>query len=163
VPDPRYPFLGVHFTRRVDGAVDVGPNAVLALGRQAYGWRHTHGRPAGRYVEGHWIVEAARSRAVRNMARANWRAGVHELTGSLSKRVFVARAARLVPGLTTADVVPGPAGVRAQAVDGDGTLVDDFRIHRVGTEGRIVAVRNAPSPAATSSLAIAEHVCDQLV
>ena len=153
VPDPRYPFLGVHFTRRVDGAVDIGPNAVLGLGRQAYGWRA---------VDRRWMAGAVRDRALWRMARANWRAGGHELAGSLSKRVFVARAARLVPGLTPADVRRGPTGVRAQAVDPDGTLLDDFRIHRVGTGGRIVAVRNAPSPAATSSLAIADYVCDQL-
>jgi L-2-hydroxyglutarate oxidase LhgO len=153
VPDPRYPFLGVHFTRRVDGGVDLGPNAVLALARQAY--RRGDVDPA-------WIVGLLRSRAFRRMARANWRAGAHELAGSLSKRVFVARAATLVPEITAADVVRAPAGVRAQAVDPDGTLVDDFRLSRPGGDPRVVAVRNAPSPAATSCLALAEHICDSL-
>jgi L-2-hydroxyglutarate oxidase LhgO len=153
VPDPRYPFLGVHFTRRVDGGVDLGPNAVLALARQAYGRGD---------VDPAWIVGLLRSRAFRRMARANWRAGAHELAGSLSKRVFVARAATLVPEITAADVVRAPAGVRAQAVDPDGTLVDDFRLSRPGGDPRVVAVRNAPSPAATSCLALAEHICDSL-
>lgn len=153
VPDPRYPFLGVHFTRRVDGSVDLGPNAVLALAREGY--RRTD-------VDLAWLLRTARTPEMWRMARANWRAGAHELAGSLSKRLFVARAATLVPGITAADVVRAPAGVRAQAVDPDGSLVDDFRISRFGTGGRIVAVGNAPSPAATSSLAIAEHICDVL-
>jgi L-2-hydroxyglutarate oxidase LhgO len=154
VPDPRYPFLGVHFTRRVDGGVDLGPNAVLGLAREGYRRRD---------VDPAWLASAATSRPVWRMARTHWRAGVHELAGSLSKRVFVSRAGRLVPGLTTADVVRAPAGVRAQAVDPDGTLVDDFRVLRLGATGQILAVQNAPSPAATSSLAIAEYICDSLV
>ncbi|HET9075382.1 MAG TPA: L-2-hydroxyglutarate oxidase [Acidimicrobiales bacterium] len=153
VPDPRYPFLGVHFTRRVDGSVDLGPNAVLALAREGYRRRD---------VEAAGLAGDLLSPAVLRMARANWRAGLHEMAGSLSKRVFVARAATLVPDITASDVERSPAGVRAQAVDPDGSLVDDFRIATVGPDGRVLAVVNAPSPAATSSLAIAEHICDQL-
>jgi len=150
VPDPRYPFLGVHFTRRVDGGVDIGPNAVLALAREGY--RRRDVRPAD-------ILEILRWPGMRPLVMAHWRMGLKEMRGSLSTRAFVAEAATFVPSLTTADVEPAPAGVRAQAVDADGSLVDDFRIGRIGP---IVTVRNAPSPAATSSLAIAEHVVDQV-
>ena len=153
VPDPRYPFLGVHFTRRVDGSVDLGPNAVLGLAREGYRRRD---------VDARWAARLLRDPAFWRMARAHWRAGAHEMLGSLSKRVFVERAATLVPGITAADVVRAPAGVRAQAVDPDGTLVDDFRISRLGPAGRVVAVLNAPSPAATSCLAIAEHIADSV-
>jgi L-2-hydroxyglutarate oxidase LhgO len=153
VPDPRYPFLGVHFTRRVDGTVDVGPNAVLALAREGYRRRD---------VDGRQLVSALRSPALPRLARRHWRAGAYELAGSASKRVFVGRAATLLPALRPADVARAPAGVRAQAVDRDGSLVDDFRISLVGPGGRVMAVQNAPSPGATSSLAIAEHICDEL-
>lgn len=153
VPDPRYPFLGVHITRRVDGGVDLGPNAVLGLSREAYRRRD---------VDLSWVARAAADPALWRLARAHWRTGLHELAGSLSKRVFVTRAARLLPGLASADVVRAPAGVRAQAVDATGRLVDDFRISRLGEGGRVVAVLNAPSPAATSSLAVAEHICRAL-
>lgn len=153
VPDPRYPFLGVHFTRRVDGSVDLGPNAVLGLAREGYRRRD---------VDPGWLAGLLRSRGFWAMARANWRAGAHELAGSLSKHVFIARAATLLPGIGPGDVERAPAGVRAQAVDHDGALVDDFRISRVGADARIVAVVNAPSPAATSCLAIAEHICDSV-
>jgi (S)-2-hydroxyglutarate dehydrogenase len=153
VPDPRYPFLGVHFTRRVDGGVDLGPNAVLALAREGYRWRD---------VAGAELLDTLRSREFRAMARIHWRAGVKEVRGSLSRQAFIREAASLVPEVTAGDVVRGPTGVRAQAVDPDGSLVDDFRIHRCGPEGRITVVRNAPSPAATSSLAIAEYIVDSV-
>ncbi len=146
VPDPRYPFLGVHLTRRIDGSVDVGPNAILALAREGY--RRTQVVPSD-------VREVIESPAFRAFARRHWRTGVSELGGSLSKRMFVRRARRYLPELRVEDVVPAAAGVRAQALDADGSLVDDFRISRLGP---VVAVRNAPSPAATSSLAIAEHV-----
>jgi L-2-hydroxyglutarate oxidase LhgO len=150
VPDPRYPFLGVHFTRRIGGSVDVGPNAVLALAREGYRRRDLAPRE---------LAELLRSRAFRRLARRHWRMGVHELHGSLSKRAYVAQARSFVPELRIEDVVPAPAGIRAQAVDDDGELVDDFRISdRDGT----LVVRNAPSPAATSSLAIAEYVVERL-
>ncbi|TNY38616.1 L-2-hydroxyglutarate oxidase [Thermomonospora catenispora] len=151
VPDPRYPFLGVHFTRRVDGGVDVGPNAVLALAREGY--RRRDLRPAD-------VWETLRWPGFRRLARRHWRTGVKEMYGSAVKGAFAAEARSFVPALRTADLVPAPAGVRAQAVDPDGSLVDDFRI---GQLGPIVTVRNAPSPAATSSLAIAEHIADRVL
>lgn len=146
VPDPRYPFLGVHLTPRTDGEVMVGPNAVLALAREGYGWGTISPRD---------LRETLAYRGFRSFARQHWRTGAGEMLGSLSTRRFVAEARKYVPELTVADVVPGPSGIRAQALDRDGSLVDDFRITR---RGSILAVRNAPSPAATSSLAIAEHV-----
>jgi L-2-hydroxyglutarate oxidase LhgO len=151
VPDPRYPFLGVHFTRRVGGGVDVGPNAVLALAREGYTW--------GQVRPGEFLATAAWP-GMRLLARQHWRTGLREFRGSLSTKAFLAAAREYVPEITAADVVRAPAGVRAQAVDRDGTLVDDFRIHQVGP---VVAVRNAPSPAATSALAIGEHVAEQVL
>jgi len=149
VPDPAYPFLGVHFTRRVRGGVDVGPNAVLAFAREGYRRRD---------VELDDLAETLRSRGFRALARRNWRMGARELRGSLSKHAFAAAARRYVPAVSADDLVPAPAGVRAQALDADGSLVDDFRIH---TLGRVTAVRNAPSPGATSSMAIAEHIAER--
>lgn len=151
VPDPAYPFLGVHFTRRVDGHVDIGPNAVLALAREGYRRRDVSVRD---------VRELVACAGFRRLARRHWRMGVRELHGSLSRRAFIAQARSFVPELDVGDIVPAPAGVRAQAVDGDGALVDDFRIT---TLGGIVLVRNAPSPAATSSLAIAEYVARAVV
>ncbi len=150
VPDPRYPFLGVHFTRRVDGRVDIGPNAVLALAREGYRRRDVAPRD---------VVETLAWPGFRRMAGQHWRMGVTELHGSLSRRAFIAGARRYLPELSVADVDGRHAGVRAQALDRDGSLVDDFRISRLGS---VTAVRNAPSPAATSSLAIAEHICDAI-
>ncbi|WP_448609472.1 L-2-hydroxyglutarate oxidase [Geodermatophilus sp. URMC 60] len=151
VPDPRYPFLGVHLTPRVDGEVLVGPNAVLALAREGYRWRDVS--PAE-------LAAIARFPGFRRFARRHWRTGLAEMRGSLSKRAYTAAARRYVPELTVEDMVPATAGIRAQALDADGGLVDDFRITR---RGAVVAVRNAPSPAATSSLAIAEHLVDLLL
>jgi L-2-hydroxyglutarate oxidase LhgO len=146
VPDPRYPFLGVHLTPRVDGEVMVGPNAVLALAREGYSWRD---------VSWHDLADVAGWPGFWRFAVRHWRTGVTECAGSLSRRLFVEAARRYVPAPTVDDVVPGPRGVRAQAMDRDGGLFDDVRISR---RGRVLAVRNAPSPGATSSLAIAEHV-----
>ncbi|MGW0458221.1 L-2-hydroxyglutarate oxidase [Streptomyces tendae] len=146
VPDPRYPFLGVHFTPRVDGTVEVGPNAVLALAREGY--RLTKVSPKD-------LLGLAAYPGSWRMAARHWRTGVKEYRGSLSTTAFMKDAGLYVPGVGAGDVIRGGAGVRAQALDRDGTLVDDFRIHRVG---RITAVRNAPSPAATASMAIAEHI-----
>lgn len=151
VPDPAFPFLGVHFTRRIDGTVDIGPNAVLALAREGYRRRDVSLGDAR---------EIIRSPGFRRLARRHWRVGLSEIHGSLSRRAFVAEAQTFVPDLRPSDVVPAPAGVRAQAIDHDGTLVDDFR---VADAGGITVVRNAPSPAATSSLAIAEHVALQVI
>jgi L-2-hydroxyglutarate oxidase len=146
VPDPRYPFLGVHFTRRVSGVVEVGPNAVLATAREGYQRSNFSVRDLAGLAAwpGAW-----------RMAKQHWRTGVKEVRGSLSKRRYMAEAMQYVPEIGAADVYRSGAGVRAQALDRDGGLVDDFRIHRMGA---VTAVRNAPSPAATSSLAIAGHV-----
>ncbi|HEX8975596.1 MAG TPA: L-2-hydroxyglutarate oxidase [Solirubrobacteraceae bacterium] len=150
VPDPRYPFLGVHFTRRLDGGVDIGPNAVLALAREGYRWRSVSARDLG---------QTLRFGGFYRMAARHWRTGLREITGSLYRRRYVAEARAFVPSLTDTDVISGGAGVRAQAVDRSGTLVDDFRISQLGP---IVAIRNAPSPGATSSLAIAEYIAAQM-
>jgi (S)-2-hydroxyglutarate dehydrogenase len=148
VPDPRYPFLGVHFTRRVSGDVDVGPNAVLALARDGYRWSN---------ISLHDLASIASWPGTWRMAARHWRTGVRELYGSMSKRAYMRSASRYVPAIGPDDVVRAGSGVRAQALDRDGSLVDDFRIHRLGP---VTAVRNAPSPGATSSLAIAEYVLD---
>ncbi|MGH3347858.1 MAG: L-2-hydroxyglutarate oxidase, partial [Nocardioides sp.] len=150
VPDPLYPFLGVHFTRRVTGGLEVGPNAVLALRREGYrrsdvAWRD--------------VRDIATWPGAWRLARAHWRTGIKEARGSLSVTAYMRDAQRYVPDIGAADVVRGGAGVRAQAVERDGTLVDDFRITHAGG---ITSVRNAPSPGATSSLAIAEHVVDEM-
>lgn len=146
VPDPRYPFLGVHVTPRVDGEVLIGPNAVLALAREGYTWRTVSVRD---------MADVARTPAFWRFARQHWRTGIREMRGSLSRRRFMDAARAYVPELGDDDVVPGVAGIRAQALDADGGLVDDFRI---SIRDRVVLIRNAPSPAATSSLAIAEHI-----
>lgn len=150
VPDPRYPFLGVHFTRRVTGALEVGPNAVMAPHRDAY--RRSSVRLAD-------VASIATWPGFWRMAGTHWRTGVSEVRGSLSVRSYLRAAERYVPAIGPADVVRAGFGIRAQAVERDGTLVDDFRItHSNG----VTSVRNAPSPAATSSLAIAEYVVDRI-
>jgi L-2-hydroxyglutarate oxidase LhgO len=150
VPDPRYPFLGVHLTPRVSGEADLGPNAVLALAREGYRRRDVSAAELGRL---------ARSGAFWRLARQHWMTGAREMRGSFFRRVYLAEARTYLPWLTMADVRAAPAGVRAQAVDPDGGLVDDFRISRVGP---VTSVRNAPSPAATASMAIAEHIVSEL-
>ncbi|KXK61026.1 hydroxyglutarate oxidase [Micromonospora rosaria] len=150
VPDPQFPFLGVHLTRMVDGSVHAGPNAVLATAREGYSW----GRFSPRDV---W--DALSYRGLWALGRRHYRYGLTEVTRSLSRRRFAASLARLVPELTAADIVPAGAGVRAQAIRPDGTLVDDFLIVEAP---RQVHVLNAPSPAATSSLEIARHIVSRL-
>jgi L-2-hydroxyglutarate oxidase LhgO len=150
VPDPRFPFLGVHFTRRIDGAVWAGPNAVLALARTGYRRRDLNLRD---------LADILRFAGFRKLARRYWRTGLAEQWRDLSKGAFAAELRRYLPELRADQLVFGPSGVRAQALDPDGTLVDDFRI---GGSGRIVHVRNAPSPAATSSLAIARVLADEV-
>ncbi|MGN6872606.1 MAG: L-2-hydroxyglutarate oxidase [Solirubrobacteraceae bacterium] len=146
VPDPALPFLGVHLTRKVGGAVLLGPNAVLSTARDAYERRRFDPRD---------VYDAISWPGTLRMLRRHWRAGVGELVRSASKRQFVREVTRYVPAIGTQDVIPAPAGVRAQAIDRDGSLVDDFRL---GVNGRVAWVRNAPSPAATSCLAIAEEL-----
>lgn len=135
VPDPGLPFLGVHFTRRLDGEVWAGPNAVPVLGR------------------------GLATREMRRLARRHWRAGAGELWRAVSRRAALARMRRYLPELRAQDLARGPSGVRAQVVDRDGRLVDDFVFERAGP---VLHVLNAPSPAATACLAIAAHVADEL-
>ncbi|MER7895003.1 L-2-hydroxyglutarate oxidase [Streptomyces sp. NPDC096046] len=146
VPDPAFPFLGVHLTRGIDGSVHVGPNAVPALAREGYGWGTVRLRELGSTLAwpGSWRI-----------ARRHWRYGAGELRRSLSRTAFTDAVGRLLPAVSEGDLVPTAAGVRAQAVLRDGTLVDDFLIR----EGpRAVHVLNAPSPAATASLPIGREV-----
>lgn len=146
VPDPRFPFLGVHLTPSVDGHVHVGPNAVLALAREGYRWRDVSPRDLGESLSwpGLWRLGAKA-----------WWPGAHEVARSLSKPLFAKSLARLVPQVRAADLVPAPAGVRAQALQRDGSMVDDFLVR---TAPRQLHVINAPSPAATAALEIAEHL-----
>jgi L-2-hydroxyglutarate oxidase len=146
VPDPEFPFLGVHFTRTIHGEVEAGPNAVLAFAREGYGWGRA--RPSE-------LLGTLRYRGFWSMARKYWRTGAYEVYRSLSKAAFVKALQRLVPELKPEDVKPGGSGVRAQAVRRDGTLVDDFSIV---TSPDAIHVLNAPSPAATASLAIGRHI-----
>jgi L-2-hydroxyglutarate oxidase len=148
VPDPRFPFLGVHFTRRVGGTVDAGPNAVLALQREGY--RHSdislRDMTSSLAFPGFW-----------RMAAKNWRSGLHEFYRSFSKRTFVKALQQLVPEVRAEDLVPGGSGVRAQALKPDGTLVDDFQFF---PSRRMLHVLNVPSPAATASLMIGKSIVD---
>jgi (S)-2-hydroxyglutarate dehydrogenase len=149
VPDARFPFLGVHANRRPDGEVWLGPNAVLALSRDGYGKASFNSRDA-------W--ETLRSRSFWRLARRHWRTGIAEVYRDTVPRAFVAAARRFLPELRRADVMPAPAGIRAQAVRTDGTLVDDFLFAR---SARVLHVKNAPSPGATASLAIGGAIADQ--
>jgi (S)-2-hydroxyglutarate dehydrogenase len=146
VPDLAYPFLGVHLTPRIDGEVLIGPNAVLALAREGYGRLDVSGRD---------VFDILSYQGFRRFARQHWRTGIAEMRNGSSRRTFLTAARRYVPELTDDDLLPGPVGIRAQAMDADGRLVDDFDVTQ---RGRMMFVRNAPSPAATSALAIAEHV-----
>ncbi len=146
VPDPQFPFLGVHLTKMVDGSVHAGPNAVLALAREGYSWGKIRPRD---------VASALSYPGLWHLARKHLGYGVTEVRRSLSRPLFAESLARLVPEVTAADLVPAAAGVRAQAITPRGDLVDDFLIV---TEGRQVHVLNAPSPAATSSLEIAKHI-----
>ena len=150
VPDPRFPFLGVHLTRMIDGAVHAGPNAVLALAREGYTWSTVSTRD---------VVDAATWPGMWRLARRNVAPGAAEVLRSLSARAFARSLARLVPAITVADLRLAPAGVRAQAIRRDGTLVDDFLVK---SAPRQVHVLNAPSPAATASFEIAHHVVRRL-
>jgi L-2-hydroxyglutarate oxidase len=146
VPDPAFPFLGAHLTRGVDGRVHAGPNAVLALAREGYTWSR---------------VDAAELRALwrfpgfRTLVRHYWRVGGRELIRSVSRHLLARDLSRLVPGIEARDLSPVPAGVRAQALDRDGNLLDDFVIRETRYAVHVV---NAPSPAATASLEIGRHI-----
>lgn len=150
VPDPRFPFLGVHFTRGVYDDVHVGPNAVPALAREGYGWLSVS-------VKDTW--DSVRWPGAGPLAKKHWRMGVEEIGASLFKPAYYRKAARFIPELTMADLTAKTAsGVRAQAWGRDGSLLDDFAVDQVGP---VTLLRNAPSPAATSCLAIADHLVDQ--
>jgi L-2-hydroxyglutarate oxidase len=151
VPDPQMPFLGVHFTRMIDGTVEAGPNAVLAWRREGYRRSDISLRDLAETMSfaGFW-----------KLAARFWRVGIEEHGRSFSKRLFVKSLQRLMPEIRSSDLIPGGSGVRAQAVDAQGRLVDDFRILR---EARMIHVLNAPSPAATASLSIGEHIAEQVM
>ncbi len=150
VPDPRFPFLGVHLTRMIDGGIEVGPNAVLALGREAY---HKTDLNLGD------LAETLGYPGFLRLAAKYWRMGMGEMWRSVSKRAFVKALNRLCPELRAEHLLPAPAGIRAQALRPDGSLEDDFQISEVGGG---VHVLNAPSPAATASLAIGSTICSYL-
>jgi L-2-hydroxyglutarate oxidase len=150
VPDPSFPFLGVHFTRRLDdGSVWLGPNAVLAFSREGY--RRLDLRPRD-------LAEAVAYRGFQKLAAKFWQTGMQEMVRDFSKEAFLKSLQVYVPELTLADLLPGPSGVRAQALGPDGALVDDVVFNTPGN--RVVHVRNAPSPGATSSLAIGRQIAD---
>ncbi|MFJ6538792.1 L-2-hydroxyglutarate oxidase [Paenarthrobacter sp. NPDC091711] len=149
VPDPKHPFLGVHLTKRIDGEMMLGPNAFISFGRESYAWNEVNVRDVLNYAlfPGFW-----------NFARHNVPSAVREFHTVVSRKKFIREAMRFVPSLEGATILPGTRGVRAQAMNGDGSLVDDFVIAR---RRDTVLVRNAPSPGATSSMAIAEYIVEQ--
>jgi L-2-hydroxyglutarate oxidase len=149
VPDPNFPFLGVHFTRMIGGGIEAGPNAVLAFRREGYRKSDVH---AGE------LWETLKFSGFRQIARRYWREGAGEFYRSFSKSAFVRALQRLAPEVTEEDLRPGGAGVRAQACDAKGNLVDDFLIFE---NQRVINVCNAPSPAATASLAIGEEIAER--
>lgn len=153
VPDPQFPFLGVHLTRAINGRIHAGPNAVLALAREGYSWR---------VVDRRDISETLGFPGFRALARRHWRYGLDEMVRSFSRERFAGALARLVPEVRCADLEPAAAGVRAQAVHADGRLADDFEFGR-SNDGRVLHVLNAPSPAATASLAIGEQIARELL
>ena len=150
-PDPKFPFLGVHFTRMIHGGVECGPNAVLAFAREGYRKRDINLRD---------LCESLTYMGFLRMASRHWRTGMGEMWRSFSKQAFVKALSRLLPAIRAEHLVAAPAGVRAQALSPDGTLVDDFLVQ---PNARIVNVGNAPSPAATASLNVGSLVVDRLV
>jgi L-2-hydroxyglutarate oxidase LhgO len=151
VNDPRFPFLGIHLTKRIDGEVLAGPNAVLAFKREGYRRRDLSPRDlAGSLAYPGFL----------RLARRFWRVGAFEMWRDLSKRAFLAEVQRYVPEIQGHQLVFGPAGVRAQALSRDGSMVDDFQL---GGTDRVLHVRNAPSPAATSSLAIGRVLSEEAI
>ena len=146
VPDPNFPFLGVHFTKQVGGGVEAGPNAVLAFKREGYRWRDVSLRDT---------LDTLGYPGFRRLVRRYWRMGTLEVWRSLYRPAFLKSCRRLIPDLRDDDLVRAGAGVRAQALDEDGSLLDDFRIER---RPGVIHVLNAPSPAATASLAIGDHI-----
>ena len=150
VPDPKYPFLGVHFTKLINGSVECGPNAVLAMAREGYSRYDVNIRD---------LLEALTYPGFHLLMSRVWQVGAQELWRSFSKTAFVKALQRLVPEIRPDQLIEAPSGVRAQALSKDGFLVDDFLIQR---NGNIINVCNAPSPAATSSLNIGKHILSKL-
>lgn len=150
VPDPNFPFLGVHFTRRIDGSIECGPNAVLAFAREGYRKLDISIRD---------FTQTLAWPGFQKVARKYWRTGLGEYHRSFNKSAFVKALQKLVPDITTADLEPAGAGVRAQACSRDGGLLDDFEIRQFG---RVIHVCNAPSPAATASLAIGQAIASRV-
>ena len=146
VPDPKFPFLGVHFTRKIDGSVEAGPNAVLAFAQEGYKKSDFNLKD---------LSEIMLYPAFWKLGKRYWKIGSTEMIRSYSKNLFVRELKKLIPEITSDDIVPGGSGVRAQALTKDGKLLDDFKIIR---NKNIVHVLNAPSPAATSAFAIAENI-----
>lgn len=153
VPDPQFPFLGVHLTRGVNGHIHAGPNAVLALAREGYSWRAINARD---------LKETVTFPGFQTLAKAQWRYGLSEMARSFSRTMFANALARLVPEVRKEDLEPAAAGVRAQAIHPDGRLADDFEFGR-SNGGRVLHVLNAPSPAATASLAIGDQIAAELL
>ncbi len=151
IPDPKLPFLGVHLTRMIDGRITVGPSAIAALAREGYSWRHLNLKDS---------LEMASYPAFWKVLAKHWKASLHELQSSLSKKTYLNLVLKYCPELTLNDLQPYPAGVRAQAVFADGTLVDDFLFLQ---SKRMIHVCNAPSPAATSSLPIGQHIVKMML
>jgi len=151
VPNPQMPFLGVHFTRMIDDTVEAGPNAVLAMKREGY--RRRDISPSD-------LIQTIAFSGFWRLSARFWRLGIEEYMRSFSKALFVKSLQRLVPEILCDDLIPGGSGVRAQAVDDRGQLLDDFHII---SEGRMIHVLNAPSPAATASLSIGEQIADRVV
>ncbi len=150
VPNPEFPFLGVHLTRMIDGGVECGPNAVLAFAREGYNKLDIN-------VGDLW--ETLRYPGFRRMAKTYWRAGLGEMWRSASKAAFVKALQRLVPDIRSEQMIPAPAGIRAQAIKPDGSMLDDFAFQE---SQRIVNVVNAPSPAATSAISIGNSIVNRL-
>jgi L-2-hydroxyglutarate oxidase len=154
VPDPAFPFLGVHATRGIDGSVHAGPNAVLALAREGYSWGA---------IKPKELLGTLTYPGMLRLARKHWRYGLGEMHRSLSREAMVRQIQRLLPDVRADDLHPAGAGVRAQAVRADGTLVDDFLFVAQGTgTGAVLHVLNAPSPAATAALPIGREILETL-
>jgi L-2-hydroxyglutarate oxidase len=151
LPDPAFPFLGVHLTRMIDGSIHAGPNAVPALAREGYTWRAVDGRD---------LAEVLGGLRTYRLAKKYWRTGAGEIRRSLSKRAFTTALQRLCPEIDRDDLVPSHAGVRAQALDRSGKLIDDFAFAETAHGVHVV---NAPSPAATASFAIGAHIAERVL
>jgi L-2-hydroxyglutarate oxidase len=148
VPDPNFPFLGVHFTRMINGTIEAGPNAVFAFRKEGYRFKNFH-------LKEFW--QSISFAGFQKLALKHWKKGGLEMYRSISKRAFTASLQQLIPEIESKDLIRAPSGVRAQAIDIEGNLVDDFQIVQ---HENCIHVINAPSPAATASFAIGKHIAD---